>query len=212
MLPLELVGCYKRYKQDTNYIACWLATVAREHGHPLLSGMGSLDAPVPESGRPKGKAGKEAKEKTMNLDTAKKKHVLAIKDFVLLATFIAERKNPAVIVPASIESTLDRLIKLRSSFGSKMADLGINVDQVAHERHAFFVRVPEDVTHILRPRMTPHPSSVLPATGTPGPSTRGALAKIGGKFATLAVYEPSPVFIEEFDKAAREKVESKGNG
>jgi hypothetical protein len=61
MLPSPLADTYRRYKQDTDDIATWLATTAKRYGFSSDLLTGSSKFPAQEkSKRLKGKARKEA--------------------------------------------------------------------------------------------------------------------------------------------------------
>lgn len=59
MLPSSLKSIYKQYKADTDSVASWLATTAKDNGY-LNNGPNSNN-PSATSGRAKGKARKKTK-------------------------------------------------------------------------------------------------------------------------------------------------------
>lgn len=126
MLPPALVTTYKLYKQDTDYVATWLAQTAKAHGYPdALSEI--VDMSKASSRRLKGKARKEAKNKGTNqsLETQKTQtYILAIKDFVPLAAFIASQADSVIQVPDLIMNILNRIIEARTHHGQQLNDYG----------------------------------------------------------------------------------------
>ncbi|KAL1873477.1 hypothetical protein Daus18300_003840 [Diaporthe australafricana] len=125
MLPSTLVSVYQQYKQDTDSVDSWLAITAKACGYPadLLTTVGLV------------------KRKKHNKKVSQNKHVVAIKDFVPLAEFIAASKKPAAAVPESFVDTINRVIKVRSSFESNMREHGAEPSAEASEKHSFFVGV-----------------------------------------------------------------------
>lgn len=107
MSPGILCTTYKRYKDDTNNIASWLAITAKRCGYPsdLLT---SEAAKKGEQSAPKlkGRARKLARDAAKaapsklqgspsnNNVPPKKVYTIARKDFITLADFIASSKSP----------------------------------------------------------------------------------------------------------------------
>lgn len=115
MLPSQLSGVYRQYKEDTDSVAAWLASTAKSCGYPADLLTSPWDAPQAKSNRLKGKQRKQAKASGKAKATPKtNKYIVAIKDFLHLANFIAGRTNPSVAVPAVFSQTLDRVITLRA--------------------------------------------------------------------------------------------------
>ncbi|KAK1987255.1 hypothetical protein LZ30DRAFT_799281 [Colletotrichum cereale] len=102
MLPIQLLGTYRQYKQDTDSVALWLASTAKACDYP--EPLTGLERQAPKSGRLKGKqrtkagGGGKAKTGPKPEPAGRKttKHAIAIKDFLPLANFIANRRDPAV--------------------------------------------------------------------------------------------------------------------
>ncbi|KAK1993619.1 hypothetical protein LX36DRAFT_703405 [Colletotrichum falcatum] len=98
MPPTQLLSVCRKYKQDTNSVALWLASTVKACGYPKpLSG---LQSHAPEGGRLDGKHKNKAKERPSPGDGKTTRHVIAMKDFLSLADFIVGRRDPAVSVPA----------------------------------------------------------------------------------------------------------------
>ncbi|KAK2731426.1 hypothetical protein CKAH01_19065, partial [Colletotrichum kahawae] len=99
---------YQQYKQDTNYVAAWLATTAKSCGYPsdLLS---EIQAKTEASKAPE--SSNQASSSTENKDQKKpfnqnghapKKYTVAVKEFIRLAQYISTSKhNVDLIGPAS---------------------------------------------------------------------------------------------------------------
>ncbi|KAH7121673.1 hypothetical protein EDB81DRAFT_732501 [Dactylonectria macrodidyma] len=217
MLPIQLLGIYRQYKQDTDSVASWLASTAQACGYPAdlltTTGSKSRETQAPKSGRLKGKqrskarGGGGAKPKSKPAEKQRAKHVIAIKEFLPLANFIACHRDPAVSVPDVFSTTLDRLITLRSSFGSKLSDNGVQLDIKAEEKHGYFVGVLEAVGEALRPRMTSTTTNVAvdAAIDAINEASRGVSKDLGSRFAALSVDESSQAFLDSFRDAPHER-------
>lgn len=188
MLPSNLVSVYQQYKKDTDSVASWLATTAKACGYPadLLTTVGPV------------------KRKKHNKKASQNKHIVAIKDFIPLAEFIAASKKPAAAVPESFVETINRVINVRSSFGSNLKEYGAEPSAEASEKHSFFVGVLEQVRKALRPRMPVAVAERARAEATPSSSGD---AWITG-FQALKVYEPSKEFLDAPDIQRPEPVTS----
>ncbi|KAM5342265.1 hypothetical protein ACJ41O_013231 [Fusarium nematophilum] len=188
MLPGPLFSVYQQYKKDTDSVASWLASTAKICGFPA-----DLLAPVAThpkgSGRLKGKARKNAKKPNKSTpapaETAPK-YIIAIKDFVPLAEYICASTKPLISVPSSFAETINRVIHVRSSFGSQLAEHGVKPGEGANATHSYFVGILEKVRDVLRPRMPPD---------TPVASVED----LGNRFSGLNVYEPSQEFLDAPD-------------
>ncbi|KAH7128876.1 hypothetical protein EDB81DRAFT_808444 [Dactylonectria macrodidyma] len=179
MLSGNFLSTYQKYKRDTDVVATWLVATAKQRGYD-----GPLDAPgpasastksssAPSSGRLKGKARKEAKQqqrkqavpsnkdakdaKEASFSPPKVKHVLAIRDFVPLAEFIAGQvtatqteadQSPGI--PSSLMTALERTIRVRKSFSARLNKVQQNLSNQPDASHAHFVSVLERVCHVLR--------------------------------------------------------------
>lgn len=196
MLPDNLVSVYQQYKKDTNAVASWLASTAKSCGYPpdqLFGGSSQANGPE-RSKRLKGKARKEAKAAATQSqgsasNSSRPEHIIAIKDFIPLAEFVAASKKPVVSVPLAFAYALNRVIATRTEFSTRLADLGESAD-VSDCKHSFFVGVLEKVRQVLGPRFPP-----IPQHTTSPRTTSDTLDEVGGKFAALNVYEPSEEFL-----------------
>lgn len=196
MLPDNLVSIYKEYKEDTNAVASWLASTAKSCGYPsdLLGGD-----PPQATGRLKGKARKEAKaaaakSQGSSSSSSRPDYTIAIKDFILLAEFVAASKKPVVSVPLAFANTLDRVIATRSRFSNRLAQTGASNDASANSTHSYFVGVLEKVREVLKPRFPPASQDAASARPPSDP-----VGEVGGRFANLSVYEPSEEFLNAPD-------------
>lgn len=178
MLPSTLVSVYQQYKQDTDSVASWLATTAKACGYPadLFTTVGPV------------------KRKKHNKKAAQNKFIVAIKDFIPLAQYIAASKKPAAAVPESFVETINRVIKVRSSFGSNLTKHGAAPSEEADEKHSFFVGVLEQVREALRPRMPAAGAERVRAEAAPTTSSSSDDAWINS-FQELNVYQPSKEFL-----------------
>ncbi|KAF4456759.1 hypothetical protein F53441_1195 [Fusarium austroafricanum] len=181
MFPNALVGNIQRYKEDTDSVAAWLASTAKR---------------CPKaSGRLKGKARKEAKKQQKKKDyTPAPKYTVALKDFVPMAECIVACRKPDITIPASLVTTIDRVIHLRSSFRLRMIEHGVNPDTDADQTHCHFVSVLEKVREVLGPKMPVATStSISSNVQPPNPTTEESLTR---GFGLLNVYEPSQEFLD----------------
>ena len=166
MLPDIIQSTYKTYKQDTNAIATWLATKAKQCGYSAdLLGQdkaGTSSQAAPSSTRLKGRARKQAK------NAATKGHVpgpgtsatsdepkppvytIKVKEFITLADFIVGSGKQTVQVPEALAKALDRAIRLRKQYSSGAGD-----STESDESHAYFLGVLEKTREILKHRMPP---------------------------------------------------------
>lgn len=144
MLPSTLISTYQQYKQDTDSIAAWLASTAKSLGFSAELSPATT-VPTASTGRLKGKARAQAKKQATSSAAAassgpslpaKPKHIINIKDFIPLAEYVAEKTFP---VPNTFTSTIDRVISVRSAFGSKLEDHGKVRSEVADAKHQYFV-------------------------------------------------------------------------
>ncbi|KAJ0382357.1 hypothetical protein COL922a_012734, partial [Colletotrichum nupharicola] len=178
--PEENIGIsvYQQYKQDTDSVASWLASTAKACGYPA-----DLLKPV-------GQAKKKAKHKHKNTSS---KYVVALKDFVPLAQFIAGSKKPVVDVPESFVTTINRVINVRSSFSNRLAEHGKPTTFEVEKSHSFFLGILEQVRESLRPRMSTATAAWAESSSS---SSADALANA---FEALKVYEPSDDFLKAPD-------------
>ena len=150
-LPHFLFDSHKRYKDDTNRVASWLAETAQKCGYSL-----KLDAPVSRPpGRLKGKARKEAREKeraqSAEAITSAVRHTLTVDDFVDLAQRIANH-NPNIKVPSLILGLLRSAINLRNRCSNWFQGNATTVeDKFDNSNHSHFIGVLQSVEKILEP-------------------------------------------------------------
>ncbi|GKT97534.1 hypothetical protein Ct61P_15384 [Colletotrichum tofieldiae] len=213
MVPIQLLGTYRQYKQDTDSVALWLASTAKACDYPEpLTGQ---EAQAPKSGRLKGKERSKARgggkaktgPKPGLVEKKTTKHIIAIKDFLPLANFIATRRDPAMSVPDVFYITINRLIDLRSGFGGRLSDNGVHLDPKLDEQHGYFVGILRAVQEALRPGMATAtaPTEIGAAMGTSSDTPNHSTKDLGSRFAALSVDEPSQAFLEAFRNAPHER-------
>ncbi|KAI1087016.1 hypothetical protein F5B19DRAFT_476964 [Rostrohypoxylon terebratum] len=159
MLGDELRSVYQQYTADTNYVASWLAETAKANG----CNKELLKPPVLSNSRPKGKARTSLKENQT--------HIIAIKNFIPLAKFIADFQPP-ISVPKSISAALRRVIKTRGNFSGLLREYGHDLNSLANDHHGHFVSVLASIYTILRPRMSFGADSVDPKSGSDSDKTK----------------------------------------
>ncbi|GME35687.1 uncharacterized protein LTHEOB_11548 [Neofusicoccum parvum] len=196
MLPSIIVSSYQQYKEDTDVIASWLASTARRCGYSvdLLQPSPTKPQSTSKSRRQKAKARKQAKEEGEQAteDTASS-YVIAIKDFVALAEFIAGSTKPRVKVPQSIADVLSRAINIRKKHAQTLASQQDRTqdDEDSDKRHSYFVGILEHVKAVLQPYIS------LENTG----DKHEEVGNVDNVFAHLTVSEPSEAFINAPDVA-----------
>ncbi|KAJ4118720.1 hypothetical protein NW768_010780 [Fusarium equiseti] len=192
MLPDVLIEGLQQYKSDTNALAAWLASTAKVCGYKCdiahQKPLGS-ESHAP-SGRLKGKARKEAKKLGTPANQGPK-YTVALKDFLPMAECIANSRKPLITVPSSFVSTINRAIRLRSTFADEMAAHGVTVDLAAENSHGYFVSVLVKVNEALRPRFPPSQKTQAAQSPEKEDISRG--------FQALSVEEPSLEFLNAPD-------------
>jgi hypothetical protein len=135
MLPSFLQGTYAIYKEDTDYVASWLASTARRCGYSLdlLSNV-AWEVSAQKVSKKKKKKNSKAPTLVDTLTTQGQSsattlatpviYTIAVKDFVTLAEYIVAFQEPPVEVPFSFVSVLDRAIALRRKHNSWFSDAG----------------------------------------------------------------------------------------
>ncbi|KAF2279116.1 uncharacterized protein EI97DRAFT_440580 [Westerdykella ornata] len=204
MLPPLLADTYRRYKQDTDGIATWLATTAKRFGFSsdLLTGNSKIPAQQ-KSKRLKGKARKEAKQMSSS-DTSPKpstsapKYTIAVKDFITLAEFLAPK--PGVKVPAPVWETIERAISLRQRHYDYHAQQQAATNGI-DDGHAYFLGVLEKVRDVLKPRRQTGPTPPQGQTTPSSDPTDDVEVHLDNMFAALTVEEPSEAFLNAPDIA-----------
>ncbi|KAF6515428.1 hypothetical protein HZS61_005334 [Fusarium oxysporum f. sp. conglutinans] len=176
MPSTSFLSIYQQYKRDTDIVASWLATTAKKHGcttslaAPPTAGAAANKSAAPSSGRLKGKARKEAKQQQKQhvapsgIDAKdapdpppKPKYVLAIRDFVPLAEFIARKlttttpieANNGAGIPLFFRTALERAIRVRKMFSMHLSETNKHLSVRANTAHAYFVSVLEKVRYVL---------------------------------------------------------------
>ncbi|KAG9648457.1 hypothetical protein KCU95_g18015, partial [Aureobasidium melanogenum] len=202
MLPNSLRGSYTIYKEDTDSVATWLASTAKQCGYPLDFLTRPEDGLSSQKGsRLKGKARKLAKAATSaksgssesTAHSGSTTYTIAVKDFISLAQYIVAFQKPPVRVPSSFVCVLNRAIALRKKHNSWFS----NAEQSSEDDgHNFFLSVLEQVRETLKSRM---PSDTVddhmtkrPAGSTTTSSDRG---HTDNAFAALILEEPSDEFL-----------------
>lgn len=198
MLPSLLADTSRRYKQDTDDIATWLATAAKRFGFSsdILTGNSEIPAQQ-KSKRLKGRARKEAKQISSSVtslkpSTSAPKYTITVKDFITLAEFLALR--PDVNVPAPVWETIERAISLRQAHNDYHAQQQAATNGI-DDGHAYFLGVLEKVRDVLKPRRRTVPT---PTQGQAAPSsdpTEDVEVRLDNMFAALTVEEPSQDFL-----------------
>ncbi|KAL4903044.1 hypothetical protein BDW74DRAFT_180334 [Aspergillus multicolor] len=179
---------YLQYKADTEAVATWLRLQRPRLPHsnrPDASRERLESSPKKTGVRP---------DSSANPDEPK--HILAIKDFVSLADYIAASTTSRVRVPEGFVAVLDRAIAVRRRHGTQVAEkLASDVEaQESDERHNFFIGILEHVQQALHPLIQTNqvndPSSQRPDDDS------GRVNNLANRFERLDVQEPSKAFLQ----------------
>ena len=210
MLPSLLSDTYYRYKSHTNDIATWLAITAQQFGFSANLLNNNLQSKVQKSQRLNGKARKRAKETSkISAVTASKpllnsppKYTIAVKDFIMLAEYLAS--NVDVHIPAHIWISINEAILLRKMHSNYHTLQQANsIEDSGNERHSYFLEVLVKVKEVLKPRLQAGPVQTddkFDSIETQGDDIEGHLDNM---FAVLTVEEPSEEFLNTSNTAAR---------
>ncbi|KAL6407651.1 hypothetical protein AUP68_08672 [Ilyonectria robusta] len=109
MLPSSLKTIYQQYKADTDSVANWLATTAKDNGY--ADKAPSSNNVLVQPGRPKGQPRRQAKGANRprpGNSANKTSRIIRIRDFEPMASFIA--KIDSVKVPDHLAVALERVI------------------------------------------------------------------------------------------------------
>ncbi|PON15086.1 hypothetical protein C2W62_25695 [Candidatus Entotheonella serta] len=234
MPSTSFLSTYQKYKHDTDVVASWLAVTAKQLGYtalfaapPTASGPANKSA-APSSGRLKGKSRKVARQQQQQhaipsrVDTKdapapdlppKPKYVLATRDFVPLAEFIAGKltttateTDKAAGIPSFFSAALDRVIRVRKAFSVRLSRNTRHLSERANATHAHFVSVLEKVHYALskaegRSGNAFNMASMKDATNAVrDDSTKKAKAQDLNLFDVLQIYEPSEDFLDTPDR------------
>ncbi|KAF6821735.1 hypothetical protein CPLU01_12447 [Colletotrichum plurivorum] len=203
MLSAGLSSTYQQYKHDTNVVASWLATTALGAGFSATLGQPGNAPKAGGSQRLKGKARKEAKklqptEPKSTQDHAKPKHIIAIKDFVPLASYISEKLFASLTLPEYFSSALNRAIEARKSFSVLLRDFR-PFREVSDKKHTHFVTVLEKVRDVFSSSVSAFNMATMSAAvdtaKTPKDSLPGSVVETRNMFDALRVHEPSESFL-----------------
>ncbi|PYI35005.1 hypothetical protein BP00DRAFT_463023 [Aspergillus indologenus CBS 114.80] len=207
-----MTSSYLQYKSDTDAVATWLVATAKSCGFPVDTLGASANTTSPPSTEPtgpskrlKGKARKLAREAATKAASSGShsttsptvKHILALKDFVDLAEYIAASTKPVVRVPASFVTVLDRAISVRREHGNKArAKRSTSLEsRESSDRHEYFIGILEHVRQALQPRMSGE-NVEDPLTDN---SINHRADTLANRFEGLEVQEPSEAFLQAPD-------------
>lgn len=169
MLPSSLTSIYRQYKHDTDVVATWLATTAKHLGYDAskftLSRQTSSRTQDTKHANLAGKASQTHNE-SLKIDSSsthgRRRFVLAIRDFVPLARYIASQPR-RVRITSSFSTAIDRAVHARADFHVLLSKYGNITDDTADSRHSHFAGILGAVRDLLRPLTLP---SVPVMTGT----------------------------------------------
>ena len=215
MLPSLLTDTYRRYKQDTNDIATWLATTAGRFGFSMDLLTSNETSKVQKSQRLKGKARNKAKKAAKGNTVSPSeppsitlpKYTIGVKDFVTLAEYLAPKAD--VRVPARLWASMERAIRLRRTHNDYHALQQANDTKPGNdEGHYYFLGILEKVRDVLKPRYQAGPVQRQDSLTTVPDPDKEIEHRLDNMFAALTVEEPSEEFVNTPDATlAVEEVE-----
>ncbi|RGP65172.1 hypothetical protein FLONG3_9325 [Fusarium longipes] len=124
-----------------------------------------------------GTAAKKRARQQKAKEAASRQYIVHVWDFVL---------------PRSFSSTLNRVIKVRSSFGAELAHHNIELDVESDAKHSYFVGILEQVRDLLEPLLS---TKAKAPTRSKTPAPTESVEVLANKFVGLDVYEPSDEFL-----------------
>ncbi|KAF1951625.1 hypothetical protein CC80DRAFT_528333 [Byssothecium circinans] len=157
MLPKNLLSSYQQYKNDTDTVASWLATIAKRLGYASEDEPKSVSKSAKRKAKAKAKAGKGPpvpQSSQASSSTGRNPYTVAIIDFTALADFVAAQDAPPVQVPVRFGALLDRAIATRQWYSKSISPHLPNDEEKlqSDDRHMFFLAVLKKVRDILAPR------------------------------------------------------------
>ncbi|GAB0138883.1 hypothetical protein EsDP_00007105 [Epichloe bromicola] len=218
MLSANFYSTYQQYKRDTNAVASWLASTAKQHGYD-----GQIGTRLSRGSRPEGKARKLANQRQRQqqqgpgstMDSNSKNasdqqsqrtgpaYVLAVRDFVPLGQFIAKKLDNLAKVPSHFTASLTRVIRARRGFMSLYGKANLdNENAKTNQTHAYFITVLETVYYILVPAESRVnlKADVDIAMLTLGMSAlKSSEHTLTNPFGLLPIYKPSEGFLNAPD-------------
>ncbi|KAF2703036.1 hypothetical protein K504DRAFT_452005 [Pleomassaria siparia CBS 279.74] len=195
MLPKNLSTTYQQYKNGTDSIANWLATTAEKIGYVSEARSKKAKRKAKAKAKPSGDG-----TQSQPLPQGRQTYTIAIKDFTILAEYIAAKDE--VEVPPKLAALLDRTISLRQSYSATISSSGVDEDPEKSEsddRHAFFLGVLKKVQNLLRPR---YAKAYIPVKKEPE-----SIEEVINMFEKLELEVPSEGFKQAPD-VARAEVDS----
>ncbi|KAL9109590.1 MAG: hypothetical protein Q9227_005770 [Pyrenula ochraceoflavens] len=201
--PDYLIGCYRRYKSDTQYIATWLASTAKKCG--FVADTKAPAAPAPKSNaKPAPKYAKtrkqrkraEAAQSQASPQQTGQIHNIKLKDFISLAKLIAGFEKPPVDIPKSLLAVFTRAIAARkrcAAWFQKEAQ-GDKAVIESNRMHSHFIGVLEETLVALKPRCAPETieDPLMQAAENHDLSSGAALSsELNNIFNALELEEPS---------------------
>ncbi|KAJ5009895.1 hypothetical protein K4K57_008074 [Colletotrichum sp. SAR 10_99] len=178
-------------------------TIQSGYSGPL---NGSANSPATK--KLKGRARMEAKKKLAKAAAAsassKRKHIIAIKDFVPLAEHVADKvASAALAVPEFFSAALNRVIESRRRFSAILQRFRSSKDVAGDFQHAYFISVLEKVRETFKSHIgsfdTSGLRSALPTDDVKNDDKHNARLRTGNMFESLSVYEPSNEFLSAPD-------------
>ncbi|KAJ9604214.1 hypothetical protein H2200_011048 [Cladophialophora chaetospira] len=198
MLPDYLSTSYQKYKADTDYIATWLATTAKQCGFVIDPAATELQIKKTEKlkGRARTLARRAEKSSTGTKASVQKyTYTVAVRQFLPMAQHIASYRKALIKVPKEFMDLLERAISLRKKVSQAVVDhqhdskLRSKIELTADSQHSYFVGVLESVRNTL--------SHLFPKSGEHGKKASSNITEkeaeinLINMFEGLQVEEPS---------------------
>ena len=181
-LPPDMVLAYKRYKQDTERVAGWLAEKSAKAGYKPNTDT----ATVVKEPKLKGRARKLARDAAKHSPPPpKQKYTYTVKtiEFVEMAKYVVNAQ-PKVILSRAMQAVWRRTIELRRQCGLWFQDQ-IHTDVLADEKHSHFASILEQALTTLKPCCEPTKTESSPSKKSKQAGNAAPLQEINNMFAQL---------------------------
>ncbi len=148
----EMALAYKRYKEDTETVAGWLAGKAAIAGYK----PNASNAPLSNQPKLKGRARKlarDAAKQSQGAKTSKYKYIVTTAEFIEMAKHIVKFR-PKIILSQAIQAIWERTIRTRRSF-QQWFQSKTRADIIIDEQHSHFASILEEALAMLKPCYEP---------------------------------------------------------
>ena len=202
MLPSFLHSTYKQYKENTSYVADWLAQTAKSRGYALLRPGSTTTAPklIPKKVIKNKKTALQAEQAREAREVQLEPYAIPTEELLPLAQYISECNKPPVIIPGSVLSTIARTIKARQRTNDYYTEVGSNTDE--SDGHAYFIRTLESIFKLLKPVDSPQmkPQHRRGGGQSDAPFREKSRGPLDVNLSILDLEDPESPDLESFDR------------